>query len=337
MYYGPGNIRLEEVSPPRIGDDEILVEMKACGICGSDLMDWYLERRVPLVLGHETAGIIAEKGKRVREFDVGERVFVHHHVADMTCHFCRNGAYTLCRQFHRSNIEPGGFAQYFRVPAPNLQFDTLAIPKHVSFEEATLIEPVGCCIRALDKCRLKPGDSIAIIGAGPTGLIHTALSRIYGASQIIVSDLVDFRLDFAKDFGANSVINPKKEDFAETVKDKTENRGVDIAMVTAPNVEAYKTGISVCRKGGTLCVFAPTRPGEYLRISPKELFFSEIQIIPSYSTSHLETRMALRLIESGRIKARGLITHRYGLENVSEAFKTALEGTESLKVIILNM
>jgi L-iditol 2-dehydrogenase len=149
--------------------------------------------------------------------------------------------------------------------------------------------------------------------------------------------LIDFRLGFAKKFGADSVINSNEEDFAEVVKVKTENRGVDVAVVAAPNIEAYKTGLSVCRKGGTLCVFAPTRPGEYLRISPKEMFFSEIQIIASYSTSHLETHMALRLIESGRVRVRELITHRYGLENVSEAFKTALEGTESLKVMILNV
>lgn len=336
VYHRQGDIRIEQIAVPEIDDDEILVEMKACGICGSDLMDWYLKSRAPLVLGHEPAGIVVEKGKKVREFNVGERVFVHHHVADLTCHYCQNGDYTMCEQFHRSNIKPGGLAQYFKVPAPNLQLDTLKIPKHVSLEEATLIEPVGCCIRALDKCGLKTGDSIAIIGAGPTGLIHTALSKIYGASETIVSDLIDFRLGFAKRFGADTIVNPKKEDFAEIVKVVTQNRGVDIVVVTAPSLEAYKTGISACRKGGRLCVFAPTNPGKYLQISPKKLFFSETQMITSYSTSHLETRMALRLIASGRIRVRELITHRFVLEDVAEAFKTASEGAESLKVMILN-
>jgi len=336
VYYSPTDTRIEEVAVPEIGDHEVLVEMKACGICGSDLMDWYLKPRAPIVLGHEPAGLIAKKGKKVEEVDVGGRVFVHHHVACMTCHYCLNGDYTLCEQFHKTNIKPGGFAQFFKVPAPNLQFDTLKVPEHVSFEEATLIEPVGCCLRALRKCNLKVGDSVAVIGAGPTGLIHTVLSKIYGASLIIVSDLIDFRLNLARKFGADMLVNPKNEDLTAAVRSVTEDRGVDIAVVTAPSLDAYRAGIDVCRKGGKLCVFAPTDPAVHLRISPKDLFFTETQIIPSYSTSHLETRAALDLIESGRLNAKELITHRFKLEETARAFRTALESKESLKVVILN-
>jgi L-iditol 2-dehydrogenase len=336
VYYSLRDTRVEEVPVPKIDDHEVLVEMKACGICGSDLMDWYLKRRAPIVLGHEPSGIIAEKGNKVEGVNLGDRVFVHHHVACMACHYCLNGDYTLCDQFHRTNIKPGGFAQFFRVPAPNLQLDTLKIPESVSFEEATLIEPVGCCVRALNKCNLKVGDSVAVIGAGPTGLIHTALSKIYGASTTIVSDLIDFRLDFARKFGADMLVNPNSEDLTAVVRSVTEGRGVDISIVTAPNLQAYKAGIDACRKGGKLCVFAPTNPATYLRMSPKELFFSETKIIPSYSTSHLETRTALHLIESGRIKAKELITHRFKLKDAAEAFKTAMESAESLKVVIWN-
>ncbi|MEM3731245.1 MAG: zinc-dependent dehydrogenase [Candidatus Bathyarchaeia archaeon] len=336
MYYGRGDIRIEEKAKPKIDQNEVLVEMKACGICGSDLMDWYLERRAPLVLGHEPAGIIVEKGKRVKNFNVGDRVFVHHHVACLTCYFCARGEYTLCEQFHETNIYPGGLAEYFRVPAPNIQFDTLKIPDEISFEEATIIEPVGCCLRALKKCGIQPGDSIAIIGAGPTGIIHTALSKIYGASKIIVSDLVEYRLRAARKFGADVTLNPEKENVVAIVKSETDGRGADIVVVTAPSLEAYKTGLKLCRKGGKLSVFAPLQPSEYLQISPKELFFSEIQIIPSYSTSHLETRTALELIKSHKIKVKELITHRFRLEDAKEAFKIAAEGKESLKVIVLN-
>lgn len=334
VYYSQEDIRIEEVPVPDISDDEVLVEMKACGICGSDLMDWYLKTRAPLVLGHEPVGTIVKKGKRVNQFCLGDTVFVHHHVACMTCHYCLNGDYTLCEQFHKTNIKPGGFAECFGVPFSNLQLDTLKIPDDVSFEEATFIEPVGCCVRALRKCAIKDGDSVAIIGAGPTGLIETALSKIYGSSTTIVSDLIDFRLRFAKKFGADVVVNPENEDLPRIVRAETEDRGVDIAIVTAPSLEAYKAGIDVCRKGGKLCVFAPTSPGKKLHISPKDLFFSEIQIIPSYSTSHLETRAALHLIESHRISVRQLITHRFRLEDVANAFKTALKGTRSLKVIV---
>jgi L-iditol 2-dehydrogenase len=177
---------------------------------------------------------------------------------------------------------------------------------------------------------------VAVIGAGVTGLIHTALSKIYGASRTVVSDLIDFRLTYAKKFGADVTVNPKNENLSDVVKAETEGRGVDLAIVTAPSLEAYKAGIDACRKGGKLCVFAPTDPGKYMRISPKDLFFSEIQIIPSYSTSHIETKKAFQLITLGKINVKQLITHRFRLEETAKAFKTALESKESLKVIVMN-
>src|SRR3972149_5316008 len=198
MYYSLNDIRIEDVPNPKIGADEILVEMRAWGICGSDLMDWYLRSRAPLVLGHEPAGVIVEAGKNVKGFEVGDRVFAHHHVADLTCYYCKRGDYTLCPQFGQTHLEPGGFAEYFKVPAPNLQIDTLKLPSSLSYEEATLIEPVGCCIRAQNKCNIQKGDTVAIIGAGPSGIIHAMLAKIGGAAQVIASDTVDFRLKAAE-------------------------------------------------------------------------------------------------------------------------------------------
>ncbi|MEM3770138.1 MAG: zinc-dependent dehydrogenase [Candidatus Bathyarchaeia archaeon] len=335
VYHSQSDIRIEEMPIPQIGDDEALVKMKACGICGSDLMDWYLRNRAPLVLGHEPAGVIVEKGENVKSFDIGDRVFVHHHVACLKCHYCLHGDYTLCEQFHKTNIFPGGFAEYFKVPAPNLQLDTLKIPDSLSFEEATLIEPVGCCIRAIKKCGIKKGDSVAVIGAGTTGIIQTVLAKIYGAGKIVVSDLVDFRLKLAERFGADVAVNPLNNDLAAVVRKEIDGRGVDLAIVTAPSLEAYKTGLGICRKGGKLCVFAPTEPGKILEISPKQLFFNELQIIPSYSTSHVETKEALKLIKSGKIHVKDLITHCFPLEETAKAFKTALKDKESLKVIVI--
>jgi L-iditol 2-dehydrogenase len=335
VYYSQKDIRIEEIPTPKIGRDEVLVEMKACGICGSDLMDWYLKNRAPLVLGHEPSGVIVEKGRDVKNFDVGDRVFVHHHVACLKCHYCTHGDYTLCEQFHNTNIIPGGFAEYFKVPAPNLNLDTLKIPDGISFDEATLIEPVGCCLRAIKKCGIQKGDSVAIIGAGATGIIHTVLAKVFGAGKVVVSDLIDFRLRAAQKFGANVVVNPLNTSLKEVVKAETDGRGVDLAIVTAPSLEAYKAGLGVCRKGGKLCVFAPTEPGKFLEISPKELFFNELQIIPSYSTSHVETREALELVKSEKIRVRELITHRFPLLDAAKAFKTALEDKESLKIVVL--
>lgn len=335
-YYALDDIRIEEKPKPKIGSDEILVEMKACGVCGSDLMDWYLRSRAPLVLGHEPTGIIVEAGKNVKGFEVGNRVFAHHHVACLTCHYCARGDYTLCAKFTQTHLEPGGFAECFKVPAPNLQIDTLKLPKSLSYEEASLIEPVGCCIRAQKKCGIQKDDTVAIVGAGPSGIIHAMLAKLGGASKIIVSDTVEYRLKAAQRLGADVTVNPLKEKVAEKVKDVTEGRGADVVIVTAPNVKAIEESVSICRKGGTLCLFAPTKPEEQARLSPHRLFFNEIRIVPSYSTSHLETRTALQLISSGRIKAKELITHRFPLSQTAEAFKIAAHSKECLKVVVVN-
>jgi len=336
VYYSLDNILIEDMPTPKIGAKEILVQMKACGICGSDLMEWYLKTRTPLVLGHEPSGVVAKVGSRVEGFAVGDRVFAHHHVACLTCHYCRHGAYTLCEQFAKTHLEPGGFAEYFRVPAPNLQIDTLKIPPELSFEEATLIEPVGCCIRALNKCNIQPSDSVVIMGAGPSGIIHTMLLRIFGASQVIVTDFVNYRLKAAKRLGADLTVNPETESIMDVVKKATDGRGADVVIVTAPNVNAYLTGIELCRKGGTLCVFAPTQPKDFMRLSPNKLFFSEIKLVPSYSTSHTETRTALKLIQTKRIAAKKLITHRFPLSKTAEAFQKAAKSKECIKIVVLN-
>lgn len=336
MYYSPDDVRIEEAPKPKIGRDEVLVEMKACGVCGSDLMGWYLEKRAPLVLGHEPAGVIVETGSDVEGFGKGDRVFAHHHVACLTCHYCRRGAYTMCQKFSKTHLDPGGFAEYFRVPADNLRIDTLKIPESISFEQATLIEPVACGIKAINKCGIHQEDTVAIVGAGPAGVINAALARLLGVSQILVSDVIDFRLKAVRKFGADMAINVQNESFTDAVKSATEGRGADIVIVTAPNTIAYDSALEACRKGGTICVFAPTSPEQTVSISPHKLFFQEIRLVPSYSTSHLETRTALELIRTGKIDAKGLITHRFPLSHTDEAFKTAARNKECLKVVVLN-
>jgi len=337
MYYSLDDIRIEDVPKPEISPDEVLVEIKACGVCGSDLMEWYLRSRAPLVLGHEPAGIIAEAGKNVKGFKVGDRVFAHHHVADLECYYCQKGDYTLCPQFAKTHLEPGGFAQYFKVPAPNLQIDTLKLPDNLSYEEATLIEPVGCCIRAQNKAGIRKGDSVAIVGAGPSGIIHTMLAKISGAEHVLVTDIVDYRLKAAERLGADVAINPQRENFAEGVRKATDGRGADIVIATAPNAKAVEDSIQIVRKGGKLLLFAPTQPDQYARLSPHRLFFSEITVVPSYSVSHVETRTALQLISSGRIKAKELITHRFPLDRTADAFQTAAKNKECLKVVVTSM
>ncbi len=336
VYYSPDDIRIEEKPKPSIGPDEILVEMKACGICGSDLMDWYLRNRAPLVLGHEPAAIIVEAGNKVKDFQVGDRVFAHHHVACLTCHYCLNGDYTMCAQFGQTHLDPGGFAQYFRVPKLNLRIDTLKLPSNLSYEEASLIEPVGCCIRAQNKVGLRKGDSVAVIGAGPGGITHAMLARISGAANIIVTDLVDYRLKMADRLGADLTVNPLQENVVDRVKQATDGRGADLVIVTAPSVKAIDDSVRIVRRGGRILLFAPSHPDQLFHLSPHRMFFDEVTVVSSYSVSHIETRMALQLISSGRIKPEDLITHRFPLSRTKEAFQTAKNSNECLKIVVSN-
>ncbi len=336
VYYSLNNVIIQDVPTPKIGVNEILVEMRACGICGSDLMEWYLKTRAPLVLGHEPAGVVAKAGSKVDGFEEGDRVFAHHHVACLNCYYCRHGAFTLCEKFAATRLEPGGFAEYFKVPTPNLYTDTVKIPQELSFEEATLIEPIGCCLRALGKYKVQPADSIVVVGAGASGIIFTMLLKALSASQVIVTDFVDYRLEAARVAGADLTVNLEREILSDSVKKATDGRGADLVIVTAPNTSAYLAGVELCRKGGTLCAFAPTAPREFMRLSLNKLFFSEIKLVPSYSTSHIETRTALRLIQTGKMDAKKLITHRFPLSKIAEAFHTVVKSKECVKVVVLN-
>lgn len=331
VYYGPLDVQCVEVEKPKINFREILVEMRACGICGSDLMDWYLKPRAPLVLGHEPTGVVVETNN-VEEFNVGDRVFVHHHVACMKCYYCIRGDYTLCRRFRETHIVPGGFAEYFKVPEANLM-DTLRLPDNVGFEEGTLIEPLACCIRAINKANAKLCSSAAVIGLGPTGLMIIQLLKLYGVPKVLACDLVDYRVKAARRFGADVAVNPIDEDLSKVVKSETE-LGADVVFVTAPSIEAYSKGVDICRSGGVLCVFAPPPPGETLQLDLNRVFFSEVKIIPSYSTSHIETRIALNLIGNSKVNVKDLVTHRFKLEEIAEAYMVAAKGENCLKVVV---
>lgn len=334
VYYSQDDVRYEDTQKPKIGSGDLLMKMEVCGVCGSDLMDWYLKDRAPLVLGHEPAGVVVEVGEKVEGFQVGDRIFAHHHVACLTCYYCNHGDYTLCRQFTETHLEPGGFAEYVKVPKLNVKVDTLKIPANLSFEEATLIEPLACCIRGIEKCNVKVGDAVLVVGAGPAGLIHVQLATLLGASEIIVSDLVEYRRNAALNFGADVVFDPNEEEFMEVVKRETDGRGADVVIVTAPSRKAVYEGLEACRRGGLLCLFAPTPPDVRVEVSPNRIFFDEVKIVSSYSTSHVETRKALRLIGGGRIKTKELISHRFPLSRTGEAINLAAKSRECLKVVV---
>ena len=327
---------MEERPAPEPGPRDILVELRACGICGSDLMDWYLAPRAPLVLGHEPTGVVVEVGREVEGFSEGDRVFAHHHVSCMTCRFCRRGQFTLCPMFRRTHLDPGGMAEFFRVPEPNLRLDTFRLPNGLSFVEGTLIEPLACCLRAVRKARVGLEDRVAIVGAGPSGLMIALLSRLAGATLVAVSDLVPYRLRAARSLGADLAVDAREESLAEAVKAETDGLGADVVFVTAPSPRAFEAGLAALRRGGTLLVFAPTEPGASVPLSLNRVFFHEITITASYSTTHLETRDALALLVRHREFFRRLITHELPLEKAPEAFRLARESRECLKVVLLS-
>jgi L-iditol 2-dehydrogenase len=333
-YYGNSDIRIEKVILPEIKSGEIKVKVRACGICGSDISDWYMEPRVPIYFGHEPSGDVVEVGKGVKGLKEGDRVFVHHHVPCFVCHYCRRGYYTLCHTFKETAFFPGGFADYIVVPELNVERDTLILPDGVSYEEGTLIEPIGCCIKGIKRANIHIGDTIAIIGAGFMGLVHIQLARLFGAGKVITIDSVPYRLEKAKELGSDHTINFEEERVPDKFKELNEGRGADVVILCTGHYDALEEGMEIAEKGSTLYIFAPFPPKVTFPVDLNRFFFSEFTFYTSYSASHLETRAALNLIASKQINTKSLITHRYPLEQIGEALGLAKKAKESLKVIV---
>ena len=331
---GSGVVELKEVEIPKIDDGELLVKMRAGGICGTDLEKVYGKPITPPMLGHEVVGDIVDC--KAEGYAVGERVFAHHHVFCGKCYYCYHGNYTMCPLFLKTTIIPCGFAEYFKVPRINVERGAvLKIPDHVSDEEAIFIEPVGCALKGVKRSGFKPGMSVSITGVGPMGAIFIKLFKAFGASFIAAADLVPFRIDFAKRIGANVALNPREEDFAEACKRKTDGRGVDIAVLATPSVKALPTALSTLRKGGVLLIFGAPEKGEKGLLDFSYIFLNEINIVTSYSTSEPETNLALRLISSGIVRFSDLITHRFRLGEIDEAFRVAHDSHKSMKVMVV--
>jgi len=335
VYYNNRDVRVEEWPVPAIGHGELLVKVEACGLCGGETMEWYLQPRAPKVLGHEPTGVVVKVGPEVDGFREGDRVFVHHHVPCMICHHCVRGHFTMCDQYSRTNIDPGGFAEYFRVPPENVRYDTLLLPDSVSFEAGTLIEPLSCVLKGLKVAGIQPGDTVAVIGAGFMGMGFIQFVRLWGAGRIFALDFSDWRLNKALELGADYTINPKNEPALEKLRDLNEGRGADSVIVTAPSLSAIELGLSLAGEGATLHVNAPPPPDAVWHIHATDLYFREVTLTFSYSATHIDTRQVLTFLATGRIAAKDLITHRFGLDGVAKAIELLLATGESLKSVII--
>lgn len=332
-YYNNKDVRLEEIPSPQIGNGELAVKVIASGICGSDVMEWYRLKKAPLVLGHEIAGEIAEVGAGVKKFKIGDRVFVSHHVPCNSCQYCLNGQHTVCGTLRSTNFDPGGFSEYIRAPQINVDRGVFLIPDEVSFEEGTFIEPLACVIRGQRTTQIRPDDTVLVLGSGISGLLHIALASATRSGRIIATDIDNYRLNMAKKFGADKVINAR-EDVPDSLKSFNENRLADVVIVCAGAASAFEQALQCVDKGGTVLFFASTEPGYNLPIPVFKIWSDGIKLVPSYGASPGDIAESIGMIRSHKIDVEKMITHRLKLEETGLGFRLVAEAKDSIKVII---
>jgi L-iditol 2-dehydrogenase len=334
MYYNNQDIRIEEVPVPKLGPGELLLRIEASGICGSDVMEWYRVKRAPMVLGHEVSGEVVEVGEGVDSYKKGDRVVASHHVPCNTCRYCLKGHHTVCETLRLTNFDPGGFAEYVRLPAINVDRGVYAIPDEVSFEEATFTEPIACVLRAQRIAGLQPGETVLVIGSGIAGLLHIQLARATGAGRVIATDVSNARLRAAKEFGADAVVHAGK-DLPSELRNVNSGWLADKVLVCTGATSANMQALEAVERGGTVLFFAPTDPGVTLPISVNDLFFrNDITLTTSYAGSPADHVTAMELIRTGRLNVNKMITDRLSLSEMVKGFQLVAEAQESIKVII---
>jgi len=328
------DIRVEEVKKPEIAEDEVLIEVKAAGICGTDLHFYKGEWKVdmPIIPGHEFSGVIAEVGENVDGFKIGEHVVAEPNITCGSCYFCLMSE----RNFFCENLKAvgvtvnGAFAEYLKIKGRNLY----RIPENLSFEEAALIEPLACCIRGLDNVGIKAGESVLIVGAGPIGLLLMQLVRNFGASMIIQTDLEDYRLEKALELGADHVINVSKEDPIKVIKELTGGYGVDVAIEAVGSPKAITQAVEAVRKGGRVNIFGVSPQDAVWQVKPFDLYSKELTITTSYRSPYTFQR-AVKMASSGRLKLKPLISHIFPLEKIAEAFEILDKKLDNVMKVIL--
>jgi len=333
------NIEIKNIEKPPVGPGDILVKMRACGICGSDVEKVFGKYGQPSMrLGHEPAGIITQVGSEISNFSVGDRVFTHHHVACYSddCHECSHGNETMCKKYYESNLEPCGLADEYVVPEWNVKHGgVLNIPDSMSFEEAAMIEPLACCIRAWNKFKHHKNDSVAILGVGPTGIMHVLLAKLYGFGKVFCLDLNDYRLNFAKKF-ETTTIHSGNTNALEQINSETANQGVDVVIVSTSSLSALKDAVNFVRKGGTIVMFGVPSKGANVDLDMSKIYSKGVTIVNSYAASDVDTIHALDLISNKQIDVSQLITHKYNLQECQQAFVHAKSGDNAMKIIISN-
>jgi L-iditol 2-dehydrogenase len=333
VYYNNRDVRIEEMPTPEIADDEILFKVKACGICGSDVTEWYRVPKAPKVLGHEAAGVVAKTGKNVTRCGVGDRVFVSHHVPCNKCRYCLSGHHTACETLHTTNYYPGGFAQYVRVPKINVEQGVYKLPDSVSFEEGTFIEPLACVIRGQRLAELRKDDTLLIIGGGLAGNLHAQFARAQGVRKIIVAGVNQYRLKLTKKFGAHHTIDGRLN-VPQELKKINDGRLADQVFICKGGESAALTAMECVDKGGTILFFAVADPTVKIPVPMTEFWRNEITLKTSYGAAPRDLEESLAVLSQKKLNVVDMITHRFGIRQADEGFRLMAESRESLKIMI---
>ncbi|HET6893837.1 MAG TPA: alcohol dehydrogenase catalytic domain-containing protein [Candidatus Baltobacteraceae bacterium] len=319
VLYDVDDIRIEERAVPEIGPGELLVHTRASGICTGDIMGWYVRRKAPLVLGHEPAGVVSAVGDGVHDFAPGDRVFVHHHAPCFACRACERGDYVQCATWRKTSIDPGGLAEYFRVPRENVR-DTLRLPQSIPFVDGSLVEPLACVVKSVRRSGLRAGDSVHIIGLGVMGLMHALTAQAIGAA-VSGSDFLEPRRAHASSLGVRALRPDESVDSA------------DVVICGPGSPEALRDAFAAVAPGGTVVMFTPLEPGVPFTFDPNDLYFRDVKLVTSYSCGPNDTREALDLIARGIVTAERLGATLYPLEEASAAYE-ALRGSRIIKPIV---
>ncbi len=334
VYYSNSDVRIEERPKPVAGPGEVLVKVRASGICGSDVMEWYRIKKAPIVLGHEIAGDVVETGEGVTGFKVGDRVAANHHVPCNTCRYCLGDQKTCCETLHTTNFDPGGFAEFVRVPALQTDRGVYALPGSMSYDEGSFVEPLGCVRRGQRLAGVRPTKTVLVLGAGISGAMHIALARATGCERVLATDINPWRLEKAKALGAAAVADAR-EDVPAWVRARNDGRGADIIFVCAGAKSALEQALESVDRGGTVMFFAVPGPGTELAVPVNDFWRNGITLMPSYGNDARDALEAIDLIASGAVKVAEMITHRLPLAEAQEGFRLTAAGGESLKVVLV--
>jgi L-iditol 2-dehydrogenase len=319
---------IETLPDPVCGRGEVVCRVLASATCGSDVLGWYVSRKLPAVLGHEPVGEVAEAGAGVTSVARGDVVAIHHHAACGACRVCASGHETLCPQFRSTRLDPGGFAEYVRIQ-PELVGELLPLDG-LDPIAATCTEPLACALRAQDRVALSPRDVLLVIGAGTSGLLHIAAARARGVERVLVAEPREDRRERALSWGAE----PYRAARPAAIGSADDRPAVDVAIVTTHHPEAVATAVAALGPGGRLCAYAPPDPGAPIAVDGAELFLRELTVTSSWSAGAADMRAALALLQSGAVRTGELITHRFGLEETGAALAAQRNGS-ALKAVVL--